>query len=266
MIEPVQSNTVVWMQISRLISKVPSAEFGADVLAVLSSVARLENFGAYHISDLARPAPVLSFWSGRISDYWFRRDADILLGTPETQSRILKQIESAPNGGVHIERWYPGSNDKRAEIYRRNGICERLAVSSKDGRSGLRSFYLRSETDGCLSDAEYADLCGVLPIVHGLIGLRHQIVGTAAHQVGAGAEASRLRDCNVPGFCDLSRREAQVCDLSVEGKSVAASALELSVSETTIKTMRARAYRKLGIHSATELMSLFIKSQRAVQH
>jgi len=53
----------------------------------------------------------LSFWSGRISDYWFQRDADIILNTPETLHRIVTQIQGAPAGGAHIERWHPSEND-----------------------------------------------------------------------------------------------------------------------------------------------------------
>jgi len=71
----------------------------------------IANFGAYHIADLAEPQPSLSFWSGRISDYWFQRDADIILNTPETLHRIVTQIQGAPAGGAHIERWHPSEND-----------------------------------------------------------------------------------------------------------------------------------------------------------
>jgi len=248
-------------EIASLIAQTPLESFGATALALLSSVAQVENFGAYHISDLQRPAPVLSFWSGRISDYWFQRDADLILSTPQVRAGILDQVTHAPETGVHIEHWSPDADDPRAAIYARNGIIERLAVSSRDGRAGVRSFYLRSAKDGLLSKEEIAGLCEILPIVHGLIGLRHKIVGTARHTVRSIGQVSRLRDMNVPAFCALSPREAKVCDLVTVGKSVAATALDLSVSEATVRTLRARAYRKLNVTSATELMALFIRSQ-----
>jgi|GEM_PF-1374704 len=249
--------------LERLIAVTPKEEFGDAALQFLSGVSRIENFGAYYISDLAHPSPVLSFWSGRISDYWFQRDADLILGTQDAQSRIMAQILEAPAEGVHIDRWHPKAGSKRRAIYDRNGVIERLAVSSRDGRSGLRSFYLRSRADGWFDDEEYAALCGILPVVHGLIGLRHQIVGTARHGIGGGANATRLRDTNVKRFADLSPREAEVCDLMLDGKSVAASALELAVSEATIRTLRQRAFRKLDVGSARELMALFIQTTTA---
>ncbi|MEM8978688.1 MAG: helix-turn-helix transcriptional regulator [Pseudomonadota bacterium] len=248
--------------LARLIAVAPKDEFGRDALEFLSQTARIENFGAYYIPDLARPKPALSFWSGRISSYWFQRDADLILGSNSAQSQIMEHIQDAPPNGVCFDRWHPKAGSKRSEIYKRNGVIERLAVSSKEGRSGLRSFYLRSAADGWLTETDYAALCEVLPMIHGLIGLRHQIVGTARHGIGEGANATRLRDANVPGFEGLTPRETEVCDLLLDGRSIAASALGLGVSETTIRTLRQRAFRKLKVGSARELMALFIQTPK----
>ncbi len=249
--------------LDRLIAIAPKEEFGGAALQFLSSISRIENFGAYHIADLARPYPALSFWSGRISDYWFRRDAELILGSKDIQSQIITQIQKAPCDGVYIDRWHPKVGSRRDAIYKRNGVLERVAVSSRDGHSGLRSFYLRSATDGWFNEDEYAALCKILPIVHGLIGLRHQIVGTARHGLGDGANATRLRENNVRGFVSLTPREAEVCDLLLDGKSIVASALQLDVTEATIRTLRQRAFRKLQVGSARELMALFIQTPHA---
>jgi len=246
--------------LEQLIALVPKEEFGRAVLEFLSAVTRIENFGAYHIANLASPNPVLSFWSGRISDYWFQRDADLILADSETKANIIQKIEAAPAHAVTIDRWHPVEGNERRGIYERNGVIERVAVSSKDGRSGLRSFYLRSVQDGWFEEADYEALCTVLPIVHQLIGLRHQIIGTARHGVGDGANATRLRDTNVGGFGDLTPREAEVCDLVLDGKSITASSLELGISEATIRTLRQRAFRRLSVGSARELMALFLRT------
>lgn len=249
--------------IQRVIAAAPKEVFGAQALAFMSRVARIENFGAYHIADLARPHPALSFWSGRISGYWFQRDAELILGSKDTQTRIITHIQQAPFDGVHIDRWHPTPGSERDAIYVRNGVVERVAVSSRDGRAGLRSFYLRSAANGMFSADEYTQLCNVLPLVHGLIALRLQIVGTARRGLSEGANATRLKENNVAGFSDLTAREADVCDLLLAGKSIAASALQLGVSETTIRTLRQRAFRKLRVGSARELMAMFIQTPSA---
>jgi len=249
--------------LERLIACAPKEDFGSVALRFLSNITRIENFGAYHIANLNAPEPVLSFWSGRISDYWFQRDADLILADASTKTKIIDLVQSAPDHSVTIDRWHPPEGSDRKVIYDRNGVVERVAVSSKDGRSGLRSFYLRSHADGWISDDDYAALCKVLPIVHQLIGLRHQIIGTARHGLGDGANATRLRNTGAGRFRELTPREAEVCDLLLDGKSIAASALELGISEATVRTLRQRAYRRLRVGSARELMALFVGTPSA---
>lgn len=244
--------------LEKLIVSTSKVDFGRVALGFLSNITPIENFGAYHIANLAKPNPLLSFWSGRISDYWFQHDADLILSNTDTKAKIADLVQSAPDHAVRIDRWHPPKDSGRRAIYHRNGVIERIGVSSKDGHFGLRSFYLRSYTDGWLSDADFAALCTVLPIVHHLIGLRHQIIGTARHGIVGSANASRLRNAGSSRFRDLTPREAEICDLLLDGKSIVASALELGISEATVRTLRQRAYRKLYVGSARELMALFV--------
>lgn len=244
--------------LERLIACAPKEDFGAVALKFLSNITRIESFGAYHIANLNAPNPVLSFWSGRISDYRFQRDADLILADAGTKTKIIDLVESTPDYSVTIDRWTPPEGSDRKAIYDRNSVIERVAVSSKDGRSGLRSFYLRSHADGWICEDEYVALCRVLPVVHQLIGLRHQIIGTARHRIGDGANATRLKNTGVGKFRELTPREADVCDLLLDGKSIAASALELGISEATVRTLRQRAYRRLRVGSGRELMALFV--------
>lgn len=244
-----------------LISKVADASFGASVLRFVSQTARVENFGAFYFADLAHPKPVLSVSAGRMSEYIFRRDADQILSDAELREEIVAQIQNAPRYGVLIERWHPSGDDPRKPLYDRSKILERVGVSSRLGRGGFRSFFLRSKSAGWMSDAEYTLMCDLLPFVHELIGLRHRIVGAEQFQYSALRNASSLRERNAPGFSLLSQREAQCCDCLIAGKSVAGTALELKVAETTVRTMRQRAYRKLGVSSAAQIMALLINEK-----
>jgi DNA-binding NarL/FixJ family response regulator len=58
------------------------------------------------------------------------------------------------------------------------------------------------------------------------------------------------------GLESLTRREREVFDLTVAGRSTAAMASELTISKRTIETHRSRILRKLGAHSATDLVRL----------
>ena len=244
-----------------LVSKVADAGFGREVLKFASQAAKIENFGAFYFADLTRPKPVLSVSAGSMSDYIFRRDADRILNDLTMRDEISSQIQDAPTQGVLIERWHPSGGDPRVPIFRRSRILERVAVSSRLGRGGFRSFFLRSEADGWISDAGYTDLCELLPFVHELIGLRHRIVGAERFQFSAQRDVSSLRARNAPGFSRLSQREAECCDCLIAGKSVAGTALDLGVAETTVRTLRQRSYRKLGVSSAGQIMALLINER-----
>jgi len=243
---------------AELMSKVADAEFGNAVLNFLSRTAKIENFGAFYFANLSRPKPVLSVSAGRMSRYIFQRDADQILGDLAMQEGFATQIRQAPRGGVLIERWHPTDDDPRQALYERSRVLERVAVSSRLGRGGFRSFFLRSKSDGWMNDAEYAALCQILPFVHELIGLRHRIVGAENFHFSAQRNVSSLRERNAPGFVLLSRREAECCDCLIAGKTVAGTALDLGVAETTVRTLRRRAYRKLEVSSAAQVMALLI--------
>ena len=243
---------------ARLAAAVPGPEFGRHLLTHIRSAASIANFGAFYIGDMAHPDPVLSVWSGEMSDYWFTRNARTILSNDWLRDDITARIARAPGGGLAVERWHPPADDPRAAIYLRDGVIERVTVSSRSGRAGFLSFYLRGAGAGWISEAEFARLKQVLPLAHELIGLRHRIVGSEAFHFSPRARASALKERDVSRFGSLSRREAQVCDLIVRGITVAGSALELGVSENTIRTLRRRAYRKLGTASAPQLVALVL--------
>lgn len=244
--------------VSALISSVPNENFGKTVLEFIAQSARIENFGAFYFSDLARPKPVLSVWSGRISDYWFQRNSKAILNETEIQNSMVRSIKTAPDDGVIIERWHPGQNDPRRPIFEQSNVLERIGVYSHSGNSGFQSFYLRGTNDDWITEDEFQRLRVCLPIVHGLIGLRHRSVGSENFQFTVGTSASSLRERDVSGFGKLSQREAEVCDAAIRGTTVAGTAIELAVSETTIRTLRQRAYRKLGVRSANALLALIV--------
>ncbi len=261
--EKIQLNEQTLDGLSALIASVPKEGFGKAVLDYISQSARIENFGAFYFSDLTRPKPVLSVWSGRISDYWFQRNAKAILNASDIQKSMVRKMKSAPDDGVIIERWHPSQFDPRRPLFEQCKVLERIGVYSKSGRSGFQSFYLRGTKDGWITDDEFQRLQECLPIVHSLIGLRQQMVGSENFQFTAGDSASSLRERDVAGFGRLSEREAQVCDAAIRGMTVAGTAIELAVSETTIRTLRQRAYRKLGVRSANALLALIVNDTQA---
>ncbi|MCT4555148.1 MAG: LuxR C-terminal-related transcriptional regulator [Pelagimonas sp.] len=244
-----------------LIASVSSPDFGDQILQFVQSAAKIDNVGAFHSPDLKRLEAKLSLWSGAFGDYWFRYSGALITNAPKAQDHILHGIRAAPENGVLLGRWHPTGDDPRVPIYKRMKVIERIAISSRFGRGGYQSFYLRSSADGWITDAEMAALEQVLPVAHQLIALRHRIIGSEAYHFRPNQQVSALRDRGLGPFAALSPREAEVCDCLINAMTALGTAAALGIAESSVRTLRRRAYRKLNVSSGTEVMALMMHEQ-----
>lgn len=247
--------------LAELIAAVPTPGFADLLLDYLRKSAVIASYGTFYVPDLAHPVPVLTVWGGEMSGYWFNRNAQRILSNDALIQSILERIRAAGQGGLSIERWRPAPSDPLAPIYHRDAVIERVTVSSHKGRVGFQSFFLRSKTAGWLTKEEMRRLETVLPLVHELLSLRHRIIGSTALHQTTQTRVTALRERNSGSFGKLSPREAKVCDLLLQGLSVTGTALQLGVSENTVRTFRRRAYEKLGVHSATQIAALILNDK-----
>lgn len=244
-----------------LIAAVRTSSFTEVLMNYINEAADIANFGAFFVADMNHPAPVLSIWEGRMSSYWFNRNAQTILANDEMFKDTLNRILAAQHGQLSIERFQPGPDYPGAQIYARDKVVERVTVSSCTGRVGLMSFYLRGEEAGLIKPDEMERLQNILPVAHELIGLRHHLVGSNAFRFSAKERVSALRHRDAGSFGNLSPREAEVCDNLIQGISVSGTALNMEVSENTVRTLRRRAYEKLGVHSATQIAALILNAE-----
>ncbi|RSX50382.1 response regulator transcription factor [Bifidobacterium callimiconis] len=91
-------------------------------------------------------------------------------------------------------------------------------------------------------------------ICEAIVSLANGRIADAAFSETAIESHRRLTaDGDEPLRCrSLSRREMEVMDLSVCGKSRKAIAKELGIGETSIRTLQERAFKKLGARNKTE--------------
>ncbi len=245
--------------IADLLRKIEAPDFGKEVLSFVSRAGPIRNFGAYFWTSVRNRKAVLSISCGTIGDYWLHRDGADFVANDDVFSELQATVEAAgedPSSG--IIRFSPPPSDARYPRYVRAGMIERLSVATRRGDHAIQSFFLRSTSDGRISDEELKGFRVLLPIAHEAITLRHRIVGSEAFQFRPGMSVSSLKERGNRLFEALSPREAATCDAILAGLSVAGTALQLQVSENTIRTLRRRAFRKLGVTSAQELMSLVL--------
>ena len=91
------------------------------------------------------------------------------------------------------------------------------------------------------------------------VGLATRFVEQARHgQRHPGSVPTRVE--GVWGRLNLTAREAAIVDLVLQGHSSEAVGRRLGITTGTVKVHRRNVYRKLGISSQTQLLSLYLKS------
>jgi len=257
--------------ILRLIRGIAAPHFGATVLAFVSAAGPIRNFGTFHTRTAKVRDPLtLTLWAGPIGSYWFKRNASHIAATPEVAKFVLQYIEKCDLDGERLDRYRPTVGDPLYEMYRRSRLIERCSVTTRTKAGDFHTFFLRSEDDGPISDAEWLCFQSRLRIAQELVILRHRLAGSEAFRHMAGTSLSSLRERGAEPFVFLSARESDVCDAVIDGLSVTGTALRLGVSEATVRTLRQRAYRKLRINSAVELATIIVKdaesATEAIRH
>ena len=140
------------------------------------------------------------------------------------------------------------SSDHREAIYRRHGITERLSVACADADGSLLAVNLyRHSGQGSFSMAD----------VETFGGLAALLLACVQRQVDWQQEAVRedpraaLRD-RCP---QLTERELDVLQRLLRGMTYDGIAADMGLSVGTVKTYRARAFARLGLHFRSELFA-----------
>lgn len=150
-----------------------------------------------------------------------------------------------------------------AALWDRFGLVDRLsALALVDGQWTALNLY-RDAAAGPFTPAALRRLARLAPLLMALLGrhlalLRPEGDG-AATRLSPEAAAALLQRLPVA----LSGRERAVCALTLAGQSRPGIALALGIAPSSVATLRARAYRKLGIHGAGELFALCLQPAAA---
>jgi DNA-binding CsgD family transcriptional regulator len=148
-------------------------------------------------------------------------------------------------------------------LWDRFGLVDRLsALALLDGHWTALNFY-RDASVGAFTPRDarrFADLCALLLALlrRHLAALRPAAAGGTAARVPPETAAALLAQLPVR----LSPREREVCALTLAGHTREGAGLALGIADSSVATLRERAYRKLQIHSAGELFALCLQHAR----
>lgn len=139
----------------------------------------------------------------------------------------------------------------RKAIYHDNGMSARLSALSLDSQGIPVLFNLyRHVESGFFCDKEldaFEKLApALLRILKGHMAIRNE-------EVKKETDAGKLLQQRCPSLTD---KELEVCMLMLQGMTYAGIAAERGVKESTVKTLRNRAFSKLGINYRNQLFAM----------
>jgi DNA-binding CsgD family transcriptional regulator len=141
--------------------------------------------------------------------------------------------------------------DHREAIYLRHGLVERLSVAQVEDDGSLLAVNLyHHHHQGCFDPAEVENFGWLAPVL--LAGVKRHLEWQAQSAPPAVRERLRLR------CAALTERELDVLERLLRGLSYDGIAADLALSVATVKTYRARAFERLGIHYKSELFAGFM--------
>lgn len=221
------------------------AQFSQLMLAAAHSAVGVDEFFAYRLRDGAEaPEPLASSSElgdagARVSEYarrFYRRD-------PAAVARRA----ALPNSGfrVRIPADAIAASDYRRLCFDRPRFAEKICFGWRGADQALIVSFYQRRTDGT-QPADMAQLGALAQIaVTGLTRLAQPHAQPAIAEI-----EDRLR----ARWPVLTARECQVCARTLTGTTARMIGCELGLAPGTVLTYRQRAYQKLGISRAADLL------------
>ncbi len=175
--------------------------------------------------------------------------------------RADRSFDAVPPGSAAVLRLHADelpSRRHREAIYQRHRLVERLsvvqrglAVGGAQGGSLLAINLYRHDHQPRWSDGEVAGFAGLAPLLLAAVQ-RHLALATPLAAAAPTTQRARLQQ-RCPA---LSPRELDVCERLLLGWTYDGIAADLGLSLPTVKTYRARAFARLGLHFKSQLFGL----------
>ncbi|WP_025662805.1 LuxR C-terminal-related transcriptional regulator [Rhizobium sp. IBUN] len=181
----------------------------------------------------------------------------------ERRAGVFRMRELAP------DRFF--SSEYYRTYYVQTGLAEEIGffVTADDDTTIVLSL-MRNEKTGPFPPAEFALLKKAEPLIANMV--RHYWAGLGTRfdaQQHSRARGNRKRNASESALqpaeavwrdLNLTSRETAIVDLVLQGYSSESIGLKLNISTGTVKVHRRNVYRKLGISSQTQLLSLYLKN------
>jgi DNA-binding CsgD family transcriptional regulator len=164
--------------------------------------------------------------------------------------RSFDPVAAGATGLLRMHADDAPSSAHRDRIYRRHGMLERLSVVRRADDGALLAVNLyRHQHQGRFGEGDLAGLAAVAPVLLAAVQ-RHLALAVPVAGPAPSARQQLQQRCAA-----LTDRELDVCERLLRGWSHDGIAADLGLSVATVKTYRARAFARLGLHFRSELFA-----------
>lgn len=143
----------------------------------------------------------------------------------------------------------------REEIW--PGICDRVVIAGKS-RDRTYSMSILREGRGGFSTADMERIGTSADLLISLLAKHEELTGSLKNDLTGAISSLPDIEARISNASALTAREAEVCARILYGLTTTGIALDLGISNETVKTSRKLAYRRLKIGSEHELMSWYL--------
>lgn len=226
--------------------------FGRLLLRLVRALAPVDEVVAFAYRDGGRPIDLFSTF--KPPDY--RVFVTLYQAGPYLLDPFCRTARDRRAGLFRMRDLAPDrffSSEYYRTYYVQTGLAEEIGYFVPvDGATVVFSL-MRRESSGTFSDTELTPLRQADALIGDLVRLYWGGIavryGRTARSVAPSQPWQRLR---------LTDREAAIVELVLQGHSSEAIALKLHITTGTVKVHRRNVYRKLGISSQTQLLSLYL--------
>ncbi|MCF3642561.1 helix-turn-helix transcriptional regulator [Rhizobium sp. TRM95111] len=240
------------------------AAAGAAFRDMMAALARFDHVVVFAYRDRARPIDLFStFEADDYEVFVSLYQAGPYLLDPfyhtarERRAGIFRMRELAP------DRFF--SSEYFRSYYSQTRLAEEIGffVPVEGGATVVLSL-MRREGTGAFSNTEFALLRDAAPLVTAFVGSVWRDIGgrfdRAAAKARGRSDAPQSAADRVWRRLNLTEREAAIIELVLQGHSSESIGLRLAIATGTVKVHRRNVYRKLGISSQIQLLSIYLKN------
>jgi DNA-binding CsgD family transcriptional regulator len=249
---------VHWQGYRSLVEAIGAPGIGEVLLTAFNDVADIDEVFAFQAPAAGAPTPLASAGerpgaatrAALYSEEFYKLDP-------------ARNVIPAHLPGGLLARRVPAEAVKddgyRQACFDQPGLAEKMSFAMGGANPYVLSLYCLRRRPR-MSDSRYAAVGRLAQIALPLIRKHAQLVGGLGPEASPEQRLERRLDALDAG---LSPRELSVCARTMTGRTAGAIAAELGVGVTSVLTYRRRAYARLGVSGAGEILARLLSSHDA---